>query len=87
MFLFTDSYKLITDYKSAKSGVARGVSDRDIATESRVETLNNLYSLLVKYTGIGQDIFYKVNEAKYNDYVLYDTPSGLPEDPFTPVQP
>lgn len=67
--------------------VAKGISDRDIATESRVEALNSLYALVIKYAGIGQDIFYEENEAKYNDYVIYDTPSGLPEEeaPIDPV--
>lgn len=60
---------------------AQGVSDRDVAAEGRIEALNNLYQLLTKYTGIGKDIFYETNEAKYNDYIIYDTPSGLPEDP------
>lgn len=67
--------------------VAKGVNDRDIATEKRVEELNALYALVIKYAGIGQDIFYEVNEAKYNDYVIYDTPSGLPEDPDAPIAP
>lgn len=58
---------------------AKGISDRDVATESRIEALNKLYQLLTKYAGIGQDIFYETNEAKYNDYIIYDTPSGLPE--------
>ena len=66
----------------------KGVSDRDIATEKRVEELNALYALVIKYAGIGQDIFYEVNEAKYNDYVIYDTPSGLPpENPDGPIVP
>ncbi|MBW8523649.1 hypothetical protein K0U91_12795 [Chryseobacterium chendengshani] len=64
---------------------AQGISDRDVATESRIEALNTLYELLIKYAGIGQDIFYETNEAKYNDYLIYDTPSGLPETP--PVSP
>jgi len=64
---------------------AQGISDRDVATESRVEALNKLYQLFTKYAGIGQDIFYVTNEAKYNDYIIYDTPSGLPEVP--PVNP
>ena len=67
--------------------VAKGISDRDLATESRIETLNTLYALLMKYASTGQDIFYEVNEAKYNDYVIYDTPSGLPEDPEPPIVP
>ena len=66
----------------------KGVSDRDIATEKRVEALNALYALVIKYAGIGQDIFYEENEAKYNDYVIYDTPSGLPpEEPDNPIVP
>lgn len=64
---------------------AQGISDRDLATEGRVEALNILYQLLIKYAGIGQDIFYETNEAKYNDYIIYDTPSGLPEVP--PMEP
>ena len=63
---------------------AKGVSDRDVATEDRVEVLNTLYALLIKYAGTGQDIFYETDEAKYNDYVIYDTPSGLPNDETPP---
>lgn len=62
--------------------MAKGVSDRDIATEGRIESLNDLYALVMKYAGIGQDLFYEVNEAKYNDYVIHDTPDGLPEPPI-----
>lgn len=61
--------------------IAKGITDRDIATEGRIESLNELYALVMKYAGIGQDIFYEVNEAKYNDYVIYDTVDGLPEVP------
>ncbi|WP_263603716.1 hypothetical protein [Chryseobacterium sp. PET-29] len=64
---------------------AQGISDRDVAAEGRIEALNKLYQLLTKYAGTGQDIFYETNEAKYNDYIIYDTPSGLPEVP--PVNP
>ena len=73
-------------FDEAIDAMTQGISDRDIATESRVETLNALYSLVSRYAGIGQDIFYEVNEAKYNDYVIYDTPSGMPEEE-TPVNP
>lgn len=63
---------------------AKGISDRDVATEDRIEVLNTLYRLLIKYAGIGQDIFYETDEAKYNDYVIYDTPSGLPDEDTPP---
>ncbi len=65
---------------------AKGISDRDVATEDRIEVLNTLYKLLTKYAGIGQDIFYETDEAKYNDYIIYDTPSGLPDVPPPPVE-
>ncbi len=64
---------------------AKGISDRDVATEDRIEVLNALYRLITKYAGIGQDIFLETDEAKYNDYVIYDTPSGLPEETPPPV--
>ena len=63
---------------------AKGISDRDVATEDRIEALNNLYRLITKYAGTGQDIFYETDEAKYNDYVIYDTPDGLPDTPPPP---
>ena len=65
---------------------AKGISDRDVATEDRVEILNILYRLVMKYAGIGQDIFYETDEAKYNDYVIYNTPSGQPEELPPPVE-
>lgn len=60
---------------------AQGISDRDLATEDRIEALNELYRILTKYAGTGQDIFYETDEAKYNDYIIYDTPDGLPDSP------
>lgn len=65
---------------------AKGISDRDVATEDRVEILNILYRLVMKYAGIGQDIFYETDEAKYNDYVIYNTPSGQQEELPPPVE-
>lgn len=62
---------------------AKGISDRDLNTEGRIEASNILYRLLAKYAGIGQDIFLETNEAKYNDYIIHDTPDGLPEVPPT----
>lgn len=64
---------------------AQGISNRDLATEDRIEALNKLYSLVTKYAGIGQDIFYETDEAKYNDYIIYDTPDGLPDNTPPPA--
>ena len=73
-------------FDNAIDALAKGITDRDIATQDRVVALNALYALVIKYAGIGQDIYYETDEAKYNDYIIYDTPSGMPEDvPETPV--
>lgn len=66
-------------FNSAIDDVAEAIINRDLATEKRIEALNALYRLVAKYAGIGKDIFYETNEAKYNDYVIYDTPSGKSE--------
>ncbi len=54
--------------------------DREIASQERVEKGNALYAEMVKICNTGKDIWYETNEAKYNDYILYNTPSGKPED-------
>lgn len=56
------------------------IRDRNIAVEERVEVGNRLYAELVKLCNTGKDIFYAINEAKYNDYVIYNTPTGKAED-------
>lgn len=67
-------------FNSAIDDVAEAIINRDLATEKRIKALNALYRLITKYAGIGKDIFYETNEAKYNDYVIYDTPSGKSEE-------
>lgn len=60
------------------------IGERDILQEDRVEEGNAIYALLVKYTQTGQDIWETSDVAKYNDYVLYNTPSGE-EEPTNPI--
>lgn len=60
------------------------VADRDIEQESRVEAGNAIYATLIKYTNTGQSIWATTNVAKYNDYVVYNTPSGDAPDTPTP---
>ncbi len=52
---------------------------RDFATLDRVDKGNALYAEMVKICNTGKDIWYEKSEAKYNDYILYNTPSGKPE--------
>ncbi|RZK04192.1 MAG: hypothetical protein EOO46_17175 [Flavobacterium sp.] len=56
------------------------ITNRDNATEQRAILGNELYSLVVKYNDTGKDIWVSNSEARYNDYVIYNTVSGQPED-------
>ena len=67
-------------------GMNLKIADRDIEQESRVEAANAIYATLIKYTNTGQSIWETSNVAKYNDYVVYNKPSGdAPVDPPTPT--
>ncbi|WP_299576850.1 hypothetical protein [uncultured Sunxiuqinia sp.] len=70
----------IDTYEQALSKQEDAIADRDIATEDRVEKANEIYALLVKYCNTGKKIWEDTNEAKYNDYIIYDTPTGKPKD-------
>jgi hypothetical protein len=52
------------------------IADRDIASENRIEKANAIYSEIAKLCQTGKQIWAETNEAKYNDYIIYDTPSG-----------
>lgn len=59
------------------------IGERDIQQEDRVEDGNAIYSLLIRYIQTGQDIWEASDVAKYNDFIIYNNPSGEepPEDP------
>ncbi|MFA9190661.1 hypothetical protein AAGV28_04690 [Flavobacterium sp. FZUC8N2.13] len=52
------------------------IGERDIMQEDRVEAGNAVYKTLVQYTTIGLSIWETSDIAKYNDYVIYNTPTG-----------
>ena len=51
---------------------------RDEKTEERAVKGNELYSYVKKYSSIGKLIWENVNEAKYNDYVIYPSTTQMP---------
>jgi hypothetical protein len=54
------------------------IEQRDLKTQERITDGNTLYAFVVKYAQIGKLIWDDVDEAKYNDYVIYPTVnSGL----------
>jgi hypothetical protein len=52
------------------------IAERDIAAEKRIDHANVIYSIIVKYCFTGKRIWEGKNEARYNDYVLYDSLSS-----------
>jgi hypothetical protein len=55
------------------------IRDRDIATENRISAGNTLYDALIGFMNVGKAFWKSRNEAKYNDYVMYDE-KGKPQD-------
>ena len=54
----------------------RAIQLRDIRTEERINLGNALYDEVVKICNSGKNIWENVNEAKYNDYVIYSSTSA-----------
>ena len=52
------------------------VRERDISTEDRIELGNSLYGKIVKVFNAGKNYWVNKDEAKYNDYVIYEGSSG-----------
>jgi hypothetical protein len=65
----------------------KAINNRDNSTESRLILANDLYNLVVKYNDIGKDIWVETSEAKYNDYIIYNTASGTNEEIPNPTPP
>lgn len=50
---------------------------RNLATEIRCSAGNSLYKRLANWSAYGKDMWYSRNEAKYNDYVIYEVPPAV----------
>jgi hypothetical protein len=57
---------------------ANAIADRDEATEMRITKGNAVYEKLMRYCETGKTIWFGVSEAKYNDYLTYSMPPGVP---------
>ena len=77
-----------TTFDNAIDAQTNAIHNRDNSTEKRAMLANDLYALVSKYSDTGKDIWVEVSEAKYNDYIIYDTPTGAPaEEVLTPTPP
>lgn len=67
-----DDYAIIVQqFESKMNDMNTAIADRDIKTRERIAMGNQLYALVSKYCTYGKTIWENVNEAKYNDYVIY----------------
>jgi len=75
--MITSLNTLNTNFDNAIDAQEGAVKNRDIKTQERIEKGNAVYKEIVRLCNTGKDIFSTTDEAKYNDYVIYDTPSGV----------
>lgn len=78
--IITDLNQLADDFESSIYNQYNAIADREIGTYSRADQANLIYTETSKISEIGKEIWQGVNEAKYNDYLIYDTPTGRPDD-------
>lgn len=71
-------------FEDAIDTQAEAIADRDIATEDRIEMGNARFSRLMELCSMGKNIWFETDEAKYNDYIVYDTPGGNVIEPPPP---
>ena len=78
-----------TEFESKIKAKDFAVQDRDMATDSRIELANSIYSKLIDFAELGAGIWAERNEAKYNDYIIYKTSSSKPpaDTPEPPPEP
>ena len=66
------------NFETAMIDLRIEIKDRDIMQEDNVAAANEIYETLVCYTNTGQSMWSDINITKYNDYIIYNTPTGEP---------
>jgi hypothetical protein len=67
-----DSYSSAAQtFEDDMNAISSAIEIRDSKTRERILMGNSLYSFVARYCRIGKTIWEKVDEAKYNDYVIY----------------
>ncbi len=72
--------QLIEKFEKSLEMQDDAISEREIGTLLRIDESNAIYKKIAKFCETGKGIWKNSNEAKYNDYIIYDTPSATPED-------
>ncbi len=83
--VLADFTLLIDQFNAALKVKEDAAANRELGTEKRLETANAIYETLVKNCDTGKRIWRSTSEARYNDYIIYDTPSGN-DEPETPEE-
>ena len=89
---FTNQLLEETTSLSNQYGISLGLQEdaklaRETATEERVSMANDFYDEIMRICEFGKDYWYTRNEAKYSEYVIYNTSSGTKEDNENPGNP
>ncbi len=70
--MLTNLQQTAGDFDKAMDTQENEIENRDLQTQQRITLGNALYAVLVELASIGKSLYQDTNEAKYNDYVLYD---------------
>jgi hypothetical protein len=71
-----DNYEdLLGEFENALNNMNNAIENRDMKTIERITLGNQLYALVSRYCTFGKTIWENVNEAKYNDYIIYTSVS------------
>ncbi|MEI6091443.1 MAG: fibronectin type III domain-containing protein [bacterium] len=74
--MLDDMDDLNDELETAKNSQFTKVSERENETEDRINKGNEIYSLVSMYCEIGKRVYAKSDPAKYNDYIIYTSPSS-----------
>ena len=72
----TNLRALRVSFNTALKEQRKAIKARDTGDNSRIKKGNELNKLLVAHCNTGKNIWINVDEAKYNDYVIYNTTTG-----------
>lgn len=72
----TELRDLRTQFNDALKAQRKAEKDRNTGNSNRIKSGNALYKLLVKYCNTGKDIWFGVDESRYNDYVITESSGG-----------
>ncbi len=74
--IIADLNVIVTQFDTSIGAQDDAIREREIATEDRIELGNLLYKKIVEVFDSAKDYWVTREEAKYNDYIIYNIPGG-----------